>query len=625
MTNVSKFGLRLLIFASVAFTTLSCSSSLVSESVDDNVGEITWSVCSGENAPEAPFECGSVYVPVDYDNPDGDKISIALVRIPASTEKEYLGVILLNPGGPGVSGFDSLVDMGEELVNKLGLSSFDLISFDPRGVDRSGGLRCYSDAELDKFLYVDSTPDDDKEQALFDESEKDESTCEEKLGPSIKFYSTENIARDMDIIRAGLLVNKINYLGISYGTYLGGVYATLFPDRVASMVLDAAYDPQGDTVEEEYLTNAVGFEKAFAKWVDWCQKESECKFQATDVAEKWDALYSRLDKKSAISTSGRDVNHRVVRNATILALYAESLWPILASALQKADEGKPDSLLELADWKNDRQEDGTYLTSKYSQGLINCASGFEKPLPKNPSEIFNKLKQLAPWYSRELELSDFDEPWCEEIFKKQKLFVIDYQGNAPILVIGGENDPATPIRWAEEMLLNMGTNASLIRFTGEGHSQILGSKCVDAIASDLFTQNIVPKSNTVCNPDKPIPKPAWWADIPPDAMFGQILDTSELLEILGLKSTNTYSEFRAVPGNLDEVFARIYKAFDDAEFSSDCDAKIIPIEEPCFFWLSESEIGVLILSEEEIKEWKLEQPDIPIPDGSHLIEFYYWP
>ena len=153
MTNVSKFGLRLLIFASVAFTTLSCSSSLVSESVDDNVGEITWSVCSGENAPEAPFECGSVYVPVDYDNPDGDKISIALVRIPASTEKEYEGVILLNPGGPGVSGFDSLVDMGEELVNKLGLGSFDLIGFDPRGVDRSGGLRCYSDAEMDQSFF----------------------------------------------------------------------------------------------------------------------------------------------------------------------------------------------------------------------------------------------------------------------------------------------------------------------------------------------------------------------------------------------------------------------------------------------------------------------------------------
>ena len=626
MTNVSKFGVRLLVFASVSFTTLSCSSSLVSESVNDNVGEITWSVCSGKNAPEAPFECGSVYVPVDYDNPDGDKISIALVRIPASTEKVYEGVILLNPGGPGGSGFDSLVSIGEDLVNKLDLGSFDLIGFDPRGVDRSGGLRCYSDAEMDKFLYVDSTPDDDKEQALFDENEKDESTCEEKLGPSIKFYSTENIARDMDIIRTGLLVNKINYLGISYGTYLGGVYATLFPDRVASMVLDAAYDPQGDTLEESYLTQAVGFEKAFAKWVEWCEKETECKFQATDVAKKWDALYSRLDKKSAISTSGRDVNHEVMMSATTTALYSEFAWPILAKALQEAEEGKPDSLLKLADFDNDRQEDGTYLTHRDSFYLIHCASGFQKPLPENPSQIIKKFEQVAPWYSRGFEISDFEEPWCEEIFKKQKLFEIDYQGNTPILIIGGENDPATPIRWAEEMLLNMGTNASLLKFTGEGHSQILGSKCVDAIAGDLFTKKIVPKSNTVCDPDKPILKPDWWTDIPRDAMFGQILNTKELEGIVGVKNTDSYSEFRAVPGNLEEIFTQIYRAFDNAKFSSDCDAKIVPTEKTCYFWKLEGNyLGVLIFSEAEITKWKVEQPDIPIPDGSHLINFYYWP
>lgn len=620
------FCIRLVVFASVAITTLSCSSSSVYESVNDNVGEITWHVCSGKNAPEAPFECGSVYVPVDYDNPDGDKISIALVRIPASTEKEYEGVILLNPGGPGGSGFDFLVSIGEDLVEKLDLKSFDLIGFDPRGVDRSGGLRCYSDTEMDKFLYYDKTPDDDKEQALFDENEKDESTCAEKLGSSIRFYSTENIARDMDVIRSGLLVKKINYLGISYGTYLGGVYATLFPDRVASMVLDAAFDPQGDTLEERYLTQAVGFEKAFAKWVEWCEKETECKFQATDVARKWDALYSRLDKKSAISTSGRDVNHEVMMSATKYALYSEFVWPSLANALQEAEEGKPDSLLKLADLDNGRQEDGTYLTQRDSHYLIHCASGFQRPLPKNPREIVKKLEQVAPWYSRGIETSDFEEPWCEEIFKEQKLFEINYQGNAPILIIGGENDPATPIRWSEEMFLNMGTNASLLRFTGEGHSQILGSKCVDAIAKDLFIQKIVPEPNTVCDPDKPILKPAWWTDIPRDAMFGAILNTKKVEGFLGHKNTDSYSEFRAVPGNLEEVFARIYRAFNNADFSSDCDAKIVPTEKPCFFWeLEGNYLGIIIFSEAEITKWKLEQPDIPIPDGSHLIIFYYWP
>lgn len=626
MANSSKHTFSKLISVSLILITFSCSSSSVQESDDGRVGQIVWKLCEGENAPQSPFECGFVDVPVDYGNLDGDKISIALVRIPASTETQYEGVILLNPGGPGGSGFDFLAYQGKELLSKLELGAFDLVGFDPRGVDRSGGLRCYSDAEMDRFLYYDSTPDNEQEQAIFDEAELDDSTCEEKLGPEIKFYSTENIARDMDVIRAGLRVDKINYLGVSYGTYLGGVYATLFPDRVESMILDAAFDPQGDTEEERHLTQAVGFEKAFANWVQWCEGDTDCEFWARDVAGDWNALYTRLDNVSERSTSGRDVNHEVMRSATTYALYSESEWPYLADALQQVEEGKPDSLLQLADWDNHRQDDGTYSTQSDSFYIISCASGFERPLPKNPQDLVNKLKEVAPWYSRDVKISDFEEPWCEEIFEDQKLFEIDYQGNAPILIIGGENDPATPFRWAEEMLLNMGTNASLLRFAGEGHSQILKSKCVDAIARDVFSRKILPKSNTICDPDKPILKPDWWTEIPPGAMLGTVLNTDELDRFLGAKNTDSYSEYRAAQGNLESMFTQIFTAFSKAEYSSDCTATKPPIEEPCFFWyLDPNYIGVFIYSEAEVGKWKLDQSDVPIPDESHLVIFYYWP
>ena len=220
---------------SVLSVALSACSSTdpIAESQDADVKEIIWEKCVGKDAPVAPFECGFVDAPIDYRQPEGDKTSIALVRLPAEDPKNRKGVILTNPGGPGASGFDFIESAGKLLISKLGLAEFDILGFDPRGVDRSGGLRCYDDAKLDKFLYMDSTPDDKAEQALFDENEKDSSTCEDKLGKSIKFYSTEYIARDMDLIRAGMRVKKIHYLGISYGTYLGGVYATLFPDRVA--------------------------------------------------------------------------------------------------------------------------------------------------------------------------------------------------------------------------------------------------------------------------------------------------------------------------------------------------------------------------------------------------------
>ena len=624
--NLARTTIRILVTSSSIVGALSCSSSSRSESSSDRAGTIKWGSCRGENAPQAPFECGFLAVPLDYSNPDGDKLSIALVRIPASDEKQYEGAILLNPGGPGGSGFDSLVNEGKELRSKLDLGAFDLIGFDPRGVDRSGGLRCASDAEMDRFLYYDSTPDNETEQAIFDEFENDESTCEEKLGPSITHYSTENIARDMDLIRSELQLEKINYLGISYGTYLGGVYATLFPDRVESMILDAAFDPQGDTEEERYLTQAVGFEKAFEKWTKWCEEETDCAFHAKDVEKKWNTLYSRLDKESDISTSGRDVNHKVMMSATKYALYTESDWPLLADALQQAEEGKPDSLLELADWDNHRQEDGTYSTLNDSFYVISCASGFQQSLPKNPQELVSKLKQVAPWYSREKEASDFEEPWCEKAFENQKLFEINYQGNAPILIIGGENDPATPIRWAEEMTLNMGTNASLLRFTGEGHSQILESKCVDTIAKDLFTRKMLPTSNTVCSPDKPIPKPDWWSEIPPEAIFGTPISTKELEAFLGAKDTDLYSENRAVRGDLKDIFTKIYTSFDNANFSTDCESKVSPIEKPCFFWKLEGNyIGVTFYTVTEIKKWKLNQSDIPIPAGTHLVTFYYWP
>ena len=619
--------LRIGFIAILLVVLFACSSTApIAQTKDADVKEIEWKACVGKDAPEAPFECGFVDVPIDYHHPEGNKVSISLVRLPSDRSVSRPRVILTNPGGPGESGFDFVVSAGEDLSSELSLSGFDIVGFDPRGVDRSGGLRCYTDAEMDKFSYIDWTPDSKAEQALFDENEKDTSTCQDKLGESIKFYSTENIARDMDFIRAGMRVEKIHYLGISYGTYLGGVYATLFPDRVASMVLDGAYDPQADTVEEEYTTQAVGFEKAFNNWVTWCETDSECDFQSTDVATKWDSLYDRLDEASASTSKGREVNHEVMMTATKSMLYARWGWTYLGSALRQAQDGKADLLLDLADMYNGRQDDGTYLTSNDSHYLISCASGFEKKMPKDPKSLVAKLKEVAPWNSRGIEASDFDEPGCEDVFKGIKIFDIAYTGNAPIVIVGGANDPATPFRWSQELLANMGTNASLVKFTGEGHSQILESKCVDAIASDTFRYLKIPEAEVNCDVDKAVPQPAWWSKIPPNALLGEKLESIAVSSLIDLKETDAYAEFRAVPGKIDEVFARIYSEFKAAKYSSDCEPKSAPLEGPCFFWGSEDDnIGVMVYTEQETIDWKLIAPDGPVPPGTNLVVYYYWP
>ena len=242
---------------------------------DIKVDSIEWATCD-EYPEEENLECGVLEVPLDYSDLEGETIEIALLRIPASSNKPK-GVVLSNPGGPGESGVDFVYSWSVEFVENLGLEDFDIVGFDPRGVGRSGGLSCLTDQQNDKFVYLDYTPDDDREQELFDEWMAIEEPCTEKFGKALRFYSTENTARDMDLIRESMGFETINYLGISYGTYLGGVYATLFPDRVESMFLDSAYDPQGDSAEQDYLTQAEGFEKAFNNWVDWCESTpAEC-------------------------------------------------------------------------------------------------------------------------------------------------------------------------------------------------------------------------------------------------------------------------------------------------------------------------------------------------------------
>ena len=587
---------------------------------------IEWSACDGKDAPDAPFECATLEVPLDYEEPDLATIEIALVRIPADKEFDYQGILLTNPGGPGGSGFDFLVSAGEELQNEVGLYSFDLVGFDPRGVDRSSGLRCATDEELDRFSYLDYTPDNAEERKALDQYESDDSTCASRIGPSIVHYSTANTARDMDKIREGMGVETLNFLGISYGTYLGGVYATLFPDRVSSMVLDGGYDPQGDTIEQEYATQARGFEDAFSNWIEWCESDEACDFRSDDVRNGWDVLYNQLDKKSLVSSKGRDVNHQVLMTATISSLYSQSAWEYLGSAIALAKDGDPDFLLYMADLFNDRNEDGVYTTSQSSSYIIGCASGFEGELPSDPVAFVNGLKDEFPWFYRELEASDFDEPSCESVFEGKDLVKVSYSGDAPIVVVGGVNDPATPYRWSEELKSNMGSNSALVRFTGEGHGQILDSKCVGAIAEAAFTDSEIPKSLKTCSPDEIVKRPTWWSNMPQKAQLGMALDTDALNEAIELKDTDAYSEFRSAKEDAESVFKKISDAFKNAGYEESCDGETPPFYEPCFFTKGElEEFGFVLYSSDELDEYELSEPRGPVPANSTLIVFYYWP
>lgn len=583
---------------------------------------LAWSACTGDDAPEEPFQCATIEVPVDYGQPDGETLEVAMVRLPAEDQGSKAGIVLANPGGPGGSGFDYIANSGQTMASTLGLSRYDLIGFDPRGVDRSSPVRCQSDAEMDKYLYVDDTPDNDAEQSLYDESiDAFEKACRAKYGDGLIRFSTENAARDMDFIRAAMGEDSLNYIGISYGTYLGGVYATLFPDRVGRFYLDGALDPAGDTVEQQYTTQAEGFEKAFNNWASDCEKNTSCPFHSDDVGTRWERLYDKLDETSISSEDGREVNNAVVSTATISALYSKASWGLFAAALAEAEKGDGTGLLGLADRYNDRAEDGTFSSLMQSFPVIQCASGMGSPKPEDPEALVKKLKELAPRFARDATVEDFDERQCEGLMDDPPIIEIDYTGDAPVVVVGGKNDPATPFRWAEEMTANMGSNARLVSYTGEGHGQLLSSACVDGIARGLFAPNVaLPENDTVCDPDPVVDQPAWWSELPAPAPGETVLDRSVGDGLVGLTDTQAFAEYRAVRGQRGAVYVATAARLKAAGFEPTDPGATDTAESPQFFSFGGQMLGVFVLSPDDVSK-----AGAPVPDGSSLIVLYFYP
>ena len=408
------------------------------------------------------------------------------------------------------------------LAPALGLESFDLIGFDPRGVDRSGGIRCVSDQFQDEHIYVDETPDTPAEQALKDEAKTGFTDgCKAKYGDTLRFYSTENTARDMDEIRSALGDDQISYFGGSYGTYLGATYATMFADRVRAMVLDSAFEPNGDTVEQQFKTQLVGFENAFNNWIAWCQQDTSCEFNAADVG----AAVGRVE-----TTARRHPDRRVGwphgqqrspgDGDDGGALQRERLAGARPGACSGRN-GDPTGIFALADSYNGRNDDGTYNTLFQSFPVINCASGIEGAAPDDPAALVATLKAAAPRFGKDLTVDDVtqDADQCNTLVGKAEPLPLSYAGDGPIVVVGGDNDPATPIRWAQKMTGELGPNTRMVTFTGEGHGQLLVSTCVTDIEGAVLADLKLPDPNTTCDPNPVVPKPDWWDTLPvPDGM-----------------------------------------------------------------------------------------------------------
>ena len=216
-------------------------------------------------------ECARPEVPLDYSKPDGKKIELSVARAPATGDR--IGALFVNPGGPGATGTDFAAVLGQLLPAEIN-EHFDIVGIDPRGVGESNPVDCGVDA---KDLYnVDATIEDAADRdALLKVSDAYVSDCAARFGDVLPHVGTRDVARDMDSVRAAMGDEQLSYLGFSYGTAIGQVYADLFPDRVRSMVLDGVLE-LGPTGLELAAEQAAGFETALSRWVQSCSTDTSC-------------------------------------------------------------------------------------------------------------------------------------------------------------------------------------------------------------------------------------------------------------------------------------------------------------------------------------------------------------
>jgi hypothetical protein len=236
------------------------------------------------------------------------------------------------------------------------------------------------------------------------------------------------------------------------------------------------------------------------------------------------------------------------------------------------------------------------------------------------------MKENAPWYARDYEADWLTGSSCESAFEDSEIFEIDYQGDAPIVVLGGTDDPATPLRWAQEMVTHMGTNATLLTFKGEGHSQIFTSRCVDEIAKELFNSGRKPKNEIECEADVPVAKPMWWDDVV--NISGVKINQDTMSYYFGLDAVDTYSEYFEIKGSAEEVFAQVKAEIEESGWLYEQGDSADPVADPQWFNNPDDEniyVGVWLSSPEELEDNEMVVPDGIVQPGSSVVMVYYWP
>ncbi|GAA3327872.1 alpha/beta hydrolase [Paeniglutamicibacter sulfureus] len=454
--------------------------------------ELDWASCGGV------LLCTELTVPMDYDDPSGKTMTLALNKRPGG--KNAAGSLLVNPGGPGASGLETVREAVPNMFGQDLQRGFDVVGFDPRGVGSSTPVTCEQPAEQDAGRAEQFDPGSD---AGIEEMRRDSAEyaalCAERTGDALGFVDTISAARDMDVIRSALGDKTLNYLGYSYGTSLGANYAQLFPQNVGRMVLDGALDP---TLGNNEITmgQALGFENEIRAYMQDCLDSGDCPFsgELEDALDQLRELFAEVEAEPLVGSDGRSVPIIDFVNGFIVPLYDNSTWPMLTEALRNVMAGNVDDIQYFADLTAGRESDGSYTgngTAAFS--AINCLDyPMDADIPTMRAEA-QELAQAAPTIGKYLAYGAVGcQDWKHPATGNPA--PLTAEGAAPIVVIGTTGDPATPYAWSQALAEQL-SSASLVTYEGHGHTAYGRSNdCIANAVESYFLDGTVPADGLTC-------------------------------------------------------------------------------------------------------------------------------
>jgi pimeloyl-ACP methyl ester carboxylesterase len=469
---------------------------------------LTWSPCTtlaaGAVTGVGQFQCSTLRVPISYTDPSAGDLSIAVARLPATGNGPVLGDIVTNPGGPGGSGVDFLEQNATGFPASL-RGHFNLVSFDPRGVDRSDPVTCVSPAAIRQLTGLDPAPTTTSQVDTVVAATKsfDEQCAVNTPRLLLENMSTVDAAIDMDQLRAALGQPKLTYVGFSYGTYLGTVYAQLFPTHVRALVLDGALDPALSN-NELSIEQAKGFEVDLSDFFSWCNTNSSCESELPGGASTaYHHLMSALEAGETLPSQllpqfggSQQIDYGVALTGVLASLYSTESWPQLAQALQQAIGGNGSDLDAIALSYEGFQPNGSLENIEESNAAVNC---LDHPVPTSVSDYVELAKQFTA------QAPDFGatEAWGSLICAfwpvppTGRSEALHAPGAPPILVVGTSHDPATPYEWAQALASQLDSGVLLTR-DGDGHTAYFSSTCVQTWADSYLTTLATPPKGTVC-------------------------------------------------------------------------------------------------------------------------------